>query len=165
MLGCTGVQEQRIIGQPEKRIIRGGCLGSSVMNPSHWPLLYRWEGQGELVQLQFPSATFEFFPKLKRALITQSTKCPSARSGEGSPTYSKTTLCTQPEHSFPLSPNRETRCGVPVRPQSLSSAVFSCPFHIDIPAGCSGSDVDGVGAVAAVLWSLVHRGLCLSGCR
>ena len=36
---------------------------------------------------------------------------------------------------------------------------------IDGPAGCSGSDADGVGAVAAVLWSLFHRGLCLSGCR
>ena len=36
---------------------------------------------------------------------------------------------------------------------------------IDGPAGCSGSDADGVGAVAAVLWSLVHRGLCLSRCR
>ena len=35
---------------------------------------------------------------------------------------------------------------------------------IDSPAGCSGSDADGVGAVAAVLWSLVHRGLCLSMC-
>ena len=36
---------------------------------------------------------------------------------------------------------------------------------MDGPAGCSGSDADGVGAVAAVLWSLVHRGLCLSGRR
>ena len=36
---------------------------------------------------------------------------------------------------------------------------------IDNPAGCAGSDADGVGAVAAVLWSLVHRGVCLSGCR
>ena len=36
---------------------------------------------------------------------------------------------------------------------------------IDGPAGCSGSDADDVGAAAAVLWSLVHRGLCLSGCR
>ena len=24
--------------------------------------------------------------------------------------------------------------------------------------GCAGSDVDGVGAVAAVMWTLVHRG-------
>ena len=36
---------------------------------------------------------------------------------------------------------------------------------IDGPAGCSGSDADGVSAVAAVLWSLVHRGWCLLGCR
>ena len=35
----------------------------------------------------------------------------------------------------------------------------------DGPAGCSGSDTDGVGAVAAVMWSLVHRGWCLLGCR
>ena len=34
----------------KKCIIRGVCLGSSVLNPVHWPLLYRWEGQGELVQ-------------------------------------------------------------------------------------------------------------------
>ena len=27
----------------------------------------------------------------------------------------------------------------------------------DGPAGCAGSDVDGVGAVAAVIWTLVHR--------
>ena len=30
------------------------------------------------------------------------------------------------EHSLPPSPDRETRSGVPVRPQPLSSAVFSC---------------------------------------
>ena len=35
----------------------------------------------------------------------------------------------------------------------------------DGPAGCSGSDANGVGGVAAVLWSLVHRGWCLLGCR
>ena len=35
----------------------------------------------------------------------------------------------------------------------------------DGPAGCSGSGADGVGAVAGVLWSLVHRGWCLLGCR
>ena len=28
----------------------------------------------------------------------------------------------------------------------------------DGPAGCAGSDADGVGAVAAVMWTLVHRG-------
>ena len=33
---------------------------------------------------------------------------------------------------------------------------------IDSPAGCAGSDADGVGAVAAVLWSLVHRGFSSS---
>ena len=109
--------------------MRGGCLGSSVLNPSHLPLLNRWEGQGELVRLQLPSATLKFSPKLKRALITQSTNCASARSGEGSLTSSTSPLCTQPEHSFPLSPNKETRCGVPVSPQLPSSAVVSCPFH------------------------------------
>ena len=35
-------------------------------------------------------------------------------------------VCTQQEHPFPPSPSRETRCGVPVRPQKLSSSVFSC---------------------------------------
>ena len=35
---------------------------------------------------------------------------------------------------------------------------------IDGPAGCSGSDVDRVGVVASVLWSLVHRALGLLGC-
>ena len=33
----------------------------------------------------------------------------------------------------------------------------------DGPAECSGSDADGVGAVAAVMWSLVPRGWCLLG--
>ena len=36
---------------------------------------------------------------------------------------------------------------------------------IDGPAGCSGSDANSVGAVTAVLSSLVHRGWCLLGCR
>ena len=30
------------------------------------------------------------------------------------------------EHSLPPIPDRETRSGIPVRPQPLSSAVFSC---------------------------------------
>ena len=54
------------MAQSEKRITRGGCLGSSVLNPGHPPRLYRWEGQGELVQLQLPSATFEFFVQAKK---------------------------------------------------------------------------------------------------
>ena len=36
---------------------------------------------------------------------------------------------------------------------------------IDHPASCTSIDADGVVAVAAVLWSLVHRGCCLLGCR
>ena len=28
----------------------------------------------------------------------------------------------------------------------------------DGPCGCAGSDADGVGAVAAVMWTLVHHG-------
>ena len=88
------------MGQPKKRIICGGCLGSSVSNAGHLPLLYRWAGQGELVQ---------FHAVLKHAaLITQSTNCRSARSGEGSPTSSTYTLCTQTEHSFPPSRDTET---------------------------------------------------------
>ena len=35
----------------------------------------------------------------------------------------------------------------------------------DGPAGCSGSDADGVGAVAAVMWLLVFRVWCLLRCR
>ena len=62
---------------------------------------------------------------LKRALITQSTNCASAVSGEDNPTSSSYTLCTQTEHSFPPSPERETCGDVPVRPQSLSSALIS----------------------------------------
>ena len=110
------------MGLPEKRIIRGGSLGSSAANPSHLPSLYSWEGQGELVQSQ---AVLNY-----AALITQTTNCDSARSGERSPTSSTSTLCTQPEHSFPLSPSRETRCGVPVRPQTLSSSVFFFCFFL-----------------------------------
>ena len=43
LLACNWVQEQCIIGHTKRRIIRGVCLGSSVLNPVHWPLLYRWE--------------------------------------------------------------------------------------------------------------------------
>ena len=50
LLACNRVQEQCIIGHTKKRIIRRVYLGSSVLNPVHWPLLYRWEGQGKLVQ-------------------------------------------------------------------------------------------------------------------
>ena len=38
----------------------------------------------------------------------------------------------------------------------------------DGPGGCAGSDVDGVDAVVAVMWTLLHRGWCcwyLPGCR
>ena len=80
------------------------------------------------MQLQLPSATLNFSAQLKRALLTQSINCNSARSGECSPTPSTYTLCTQTEHFFPPSPDRETRSGALVRPHLLSSAVFSCPF-------------------------------------
>ena len=100
-------------------MILGGCLGSSVSNPGHLPLLYSWAGEGELVQ--FPAA-------LKHAAQITTKNCTSAVNGEGSFTCSSYMLCAQTEQSFPPSPDRETRSGVPVRPQSLSSAVFSCPF-------------------------------------
>ena len=61
LLACSLVSGQRIIGQPKKRMIRGGCLGSSATYKVHPPLLYRWAGEGELVQQQLPSATFDFF--------------------------------------------------------------------------------------------------------
>ena len=56
----------RIIGQPEKRIICGGWLGSSVSNPVDQPLLYRWAGKGELMQQQLPSATLDFSAHAKK---------------------------------------------------------------------------------------------------
>ena len=43
LLACNWVQEQCIRGHTKKRIIRGMCLGSSVLNPVRLPLLYRWE--------------------------------------------------------------------------------------------------------------------------
>ena len=43
LLACNWVQEQCIIGHTKKRIICEVYLGSSVLNPVHWPLLYRWE--------------------------------------------------------------------------------------------------------------------------
>ena len=63
------------------------------------------------------------------ALITQSIDCASARSGEDSLTPSTSALCTPPVRPSPRSPSRETCCGVLVRPQLLSSAVFSCLLH------------------------------------
>ena len=122
LFACNWVQEQCIIGHTEKRIIRGVCLGSSVLNPVHWPLLYRWEGQGELVQSL--KAVLKY-----TALITQSIDCASARSCEGSSTPSTSALCTPPVRPSPPSPSRETCCDVHVRPQLLSSAVFSCLLH------------------------------------
>ena len=83
MLACTEVQEHRIIGQPEKRMIRGGCLGSSVLNLSHWPLLYRWEGQGEFLQLQLPSATLEFFAQAKTGADHTINKLPLTQEWRG----------------------------------------------------------------------------------
>ena len=71
----------------------------------------------------------QFLAALKHAeQITQTTNGNSAVSGECSLTSSTYTLCTHTEHPFPPSPDRETRSGVPVRPQLLSSAVFSCSF-------------------------------------
>ena len=58
LLACNLVQEQCIIGHTKKRIILGVCLGSSVLNPVHWPLLYRSEGQGELVQFSSCAETY-----------------------------------------------------------------------------------------------------------
>ena len=63
------------------------------------------------------------------ALITQSIDCASARSGEGSSTPSTSALCTPPVRPSPPSPSRERWSDVPVRPQLLSSAVFSCLLH------------------------------------
>ena len=70
-----------------------------------------------------------FCPTETGVLITQSIDCASARSGVGSSTLLTSALCTQQEHPFPPSPSRETCCDVPVGPQLLSSAVFSCLLH------------------------------------
>ena len=70
-----------------------------------------------------------FLAALKYAeQITQTANCNSAVSGECSLTSLTYTLCTHLEHSFPPSPDRKTRSGVPVRPQLLSNAVFPCSF-------------------------------------
>ena len=73
----------RIIGQRKKRIIRGGWLGSSVLNPVHLPMLYRWEGQGELVQLQLPLATLEFFAQAKTGADHTINKLPLSQEWRG----------------------------------------------------------------------------------
>ena len=83
MLACTEVQEQRIIGQSEKRIIHGRCSGSLVLNLSHRPLLYRWEGQAELVQLQLPLATLEFFAQAKTGADHTISKMPLSQEWRG----------------------------------------------------------------------------------
>ena len=79
----------------------------------HPPLLFRWEGPGELAQSQ---AVLKY-----TALITQTTSYDSVRSGKGSPTSSTFTLCTPEVHPFPPSPSREMRSGV----VALCSLAFS----------------------------------------
>ena len=37
------VGSPRSLHQGSPHATRGVCLGSSVLNPVHWPLLYRWE--------------------------------------------------------------------------------------------------------------------------
>ena len=96
------------------------CLRSSILNPVHWPLLYRWENQGELVQ----SLELKY-----TALVTQSIDCASAKSGEGSSTPSTSLLCTPPVRTSPPRPSREMCRGVPFRPQLLNRAVFSRLLH------------------------------------
>ena len=70
----------------------------------------------------------QILTQLNRALIPQTSNGASASGGGGSPTSSSFTLCTQMEHSLPASPDRETCNDIAVRPQLLSSAVFSCTF-------------------------------------
>ena len=61
--------------------------------------------------------------------LSRAKTCASARSGESSSTPSTSALCTPPVRPCPPSPSRETCRGVPVRPQLLRSAVFSCLLH------------------------------------
>ena len=70
LLACNWVQEQCIIGHTKKRIIRGVCLGSSVLNPVHWPLLYMWEDQGEMVHAAAAFGGYLIFlPQLDRGAV------------------------------------------------------------------------------------------------
>ena len=62
---------------------RGGWLGSSVLNPAHLPLLYRWEGQGESVQLQLPLSTFEFLAQAKTGADHTNNKLPLSQEWRG----------------------------------------------------------------------------------
>ena len=50
---------------------------------SHLPLLYRWEGQGELAQLRLPSATFEFFARPKTVADHTINKLPLSQEWRG----------------------------------------------------------------------------------
>ena len=98
--------------------------------PLHLPLLYRWErfrviGARSRCLWRLPI----FLPQPNGGADHKSMDCASARNGEGSSTSSTSALCTQQEHPFPPSPSREMCCDVPVRPQLLSSDVFSYLLH------------------------------------
>ena len=67
-------------------------------------------------------------PALNHAAQITTKNCTRAVSGEGMPTCSSSTQCTQVEHLFPESPGREKFGDAPLRPQPLSSAVLACPF-------------------------------------
>ena len=82
-----------------------------------------------MVQQQLPSATSLFSPMLKMSQITQTTNCASATSGGESLTPSSSTLWTLMEHSFPPSPVREAREGVPGRPQLPNRRCVRLHFH------------------------------------
>ena len=72
-----------------------------------------------------------FSPKLKRALITQSTmdlnqECRGLNVFFMNNAYY--TLCAQHITALPPSPGRETRQGVSVRPEQPSGTVWACSF-------------------------------------
>ena len=102
----------------------GVCLRSSVLNPVHWPLLYRWERYRVIgARSSCLRRLYLFLPQLNRGADHKHTNEMGILDvmAEINTYY---TPCTR--HSFPLSPGRETREGVSVRPQSPRGTVFAC---------------------------------------
>ena len=118
LLVCSTLRGQCIFFQLKTCIMQCGWLGSSAANLASSAFFLGWEREkGELVQQQLPSATSHFSAQADKGADHTSVY----DFFMDNPYY---TLCTR--HSFPQSPVRETREGVPGRPQLPSGAVFSC---------------------------------------
>ena len=121
---------QCIIFQPKTGIIRRGLLASSASNCPASAFALRWE------RYRVIGAAAYFFAHAKKGADHTTPAClRQALYGE---------KCTSSHavhptvRTFPPSPSRETCCDVLVRPQHLSSAVFSC-FITGGPLGPEGS--------------------------